>query len=53
MCSWHDHLADRFRAASYVKVDETPIRCLEPGKGKTALGQFWVYHHADHGVFST
>lgn len=61
MCSWHDHLADRlrplydliaasFRTATYVKVDETPIRCLEPGKGKTVLGQFWVYHHAEHGV---
>ncbi|MFZ4765524.1 MAG: IS66 family transposase [Roseimicrobium sp.] len=61
MCSWHDHLADRllplydsiaanFRTATYIKVDETPIRCLEPGKGKAALGQFWVYHHAEHGV---
>jgi len=61
MCSWHDHLADRllpiyhliaarFRESDYIKVDETPIRCLEPGKGKTALGQFWVYHHAGHGV---
>lgn len=61
MCSWHDHLADRllplydfiatsFRTATYIKVDETPIRCLEPGKGKAAVGQFWVYHHAEHGV---
>ena len=61
MCSWHDHLAERllplydliaasFRTATYIKVDETPIRCLEPGFGKTALGQFWVYHHAEHGV---
>lgn len=61
MCSWHDHLAERlkpiyhliasrFRTADYVKVDETPIRCLAPGKGKTELGQFWVYHHAEHGV---
>lgn len=61
MCSWHDHLAELLaplyqliaaglRTASYVKVDETPVRCLEPGKGKTALGYFWVYHHAEHGV---
>jgi transposase len=61
MCSWHDHLADRLRPlyeliaarmreADYLKVDETPIRCLEPGNGKTSLGQFWVYHHAEHGV---
>jgi transposase len=61
MCSWHDHLADRLlplhqtlagrlRQSGYVKVDETPLRCLEPGTGKTALGYFWVYHHAEHGV---
>jgi len=61
MCSWHDHfagrllplydlIATRIRESDYVKVDETPIRCLEPGKGKTAIGQFWVYHHAEHGV---
>jgi len=61
MCSWHDHLAERLlplyhliatriRESDYVKIDETPIRCLEPGRGKTATGQFWVYHHAEHGV---
>ena len=61
MCSWHDHLADRLlplyrliatriRLSDYVKVDETPVRCLEPGTGKTALGYFWVYHHDEHGV---
>lgn len=61
MCSWHDHLADRLkplyqtiaarmRAANYIKVDETPVRCLEPGAGKTASGYFWVYHHEEHGV---
>lgn len=61
MCSWHDHLADRLqpiyqliaarmRESNYLKVDETPIRCLQPGNGKTALGQFWVYHHQEHGV---
>lgn len=61
MCSWHDHLADtlhplykilgiKFRQSDYLKIDETPIRCLEPGNGKTATGYFWVYHHAEHGV---
>jgi hypothetical protein len=61
MCSWHDHLAGlllpiyqiiaaRMRGADYIKVDETPVRCLEPGAGKTASGYFWVYHHAAHGV---
>jgi transposase len=61
MCGWHDHLANqllplydliaaKFRASNYVQVDETPIDCLEPGKGKTATGYFWVYNHAQHGV---
>ena len=61
MCCWHDHLADRLlplykligariRQSHYIKVDETPVRCLEPGTGKTASGYFWVYHHDDHGV---
>jgi transposase len=61
MCSWHDHLADRLlplyklialriRQSVYIKIDETPVRCLEPGTGKTASGYFWVYHHDEHGV---
>jgi transposase len=61
MCSWHDHLADRLlplyrliaariRQSDYIKVDETPVRCLKPGAGKTASGYFWVYHHDEHGV---
>lgn len=61
MCSWHDHLADRLlplhrliaariRQSGYIKVDETPVRCLEPGTGRTAPGYFWVYHHGEHGV---
>ena len=27
----------------YVQVDETPIRYLEPGNGKTKLGYLWTY----------
>ena len=61
MCSWHDHLADtlrplyqilsaKLRESDYLKIDETPVRCLEPGNGKSATGYFWVYHHAQHGV---
>jgi transposase len=60
MCNWHDHLADwllplyqiiaqRIRSSDYIQVDETPIDCLEPGKGKTATGYFWAYHHLEHG----
>jgi transposase len=60
MCHWHNHLAEtltplydliagKLRASDYLKVDETPIKYLDPGGGKTATGQFWVYHHAEHG----
>jgi transposase len=60
MCHWHNHLADQLlpiyhliaanmRGSDYLKVDETPIKYLDPGTGKTSTGQFWVYHHADHG----
>jgi transposase len=27
----------------YVQIDETPIRYLEPGHGKTKLGYLWTY----------
>ena len=61
MCNWHDHLAGRLlplyhliaaklRRSDYLKIDETPIDCLEPGSGKVQVGQFWVYHHHNHGV---
>lgn len=61
MCSWHDLLAERLvplyellgtriRSGNYIQIDETPIRCLEPGAGKTVQGYLWAYHHPDHGV---
>jgi transposase len=31
-------------SGAYVQVDETPIRYLDPGNGKTALGYLWVAH---------
>ena len=38
------------READSIKIDETPVRCLEPDAGKTVSGYFWVYLHAEHGV---
>jgi transposase len=29
-------------AGGYVQVDETPIRYLDPGRGKTSLGYLWT-----------
>jgi hypothetical protein len=34
----------QMKKGAYVQVDETPIRYLEPGNGKTALGYLWVAH---------
>ncbi|HEV8493224.1 MAG TPA: IS66 family transposase, partial [Candidatus Angelobacter sp.] len=31
-------------ARKYVQIDETPIRYLEPGHGKTKLGYLWSCH---------
>jgi len=61
MCGWHNHLAERLlplydliaqrmRASDYLQIDETPIKYLEPGHGKTKQGYLWAYHHAQHGV---
>jgi len=30
--------------ADYLQGDETPLRLLQPGKGKTAISYFWVYN---------
>jgi transposase len=35
----------------YVQVDETPIRYLAPGNGKTKLGYFWVVNRPGGEVF--
>ena len=61
MCSWHNHLAEmllplhkrlknQMCSSDYLKVDETPIRCLDPGAGKTTQGYLWTYHHPEHGI---
>jgi hypothetical protein len=35
-------IKDQMMKGSYLQVDETPIRYLDPGKGKTGLGYLWV-----------
>ena len=37
-------MKDQMMKSPYVQVDETPIRYLDPGNGKTALGYLWVAH---------
>jgi hypothetical protein len=36
--TFYQLIATRMREADYIKVDETPVRCLEPGAGKAASG---------------
>jgi hypothetical protein len=37
-------MKDQMMKGYYVQVDETPIRYLDPGSGKTGLGFLWVAH---------
>ena len=34
----------------YIQVDETPIKYLDPGNGKTGQGYFWVAHRPGEDV---
>jgi len=36
--------------AAYLQADETPIRYICPGHGKTKTGYLWVYHAPGKGV---
>jgi transposase len=55
LCGWHAVVAEileplykltggRLRAATYLQGDETPVRYLVPGTGRTAIGYFWFIH---------
>jgi transposase len=46
----HQLIATQLRSSSYLRVDETPIRYLEPGSGKAQKGYLWTYHSAEHGA---
>jgi transposase len=37
-------IKDQIMGGSYIQIDETPIRYLDPGNGKTGLGYLWVAH---------
>jgi transposase len=38
----YEHLRREVLASGYVQVDETPIRYLAPGHGRTKLGYLWT-----------
>jgi transposase len=43
-------IKDQMMRGSYIQVDETPIRYLDPGNGKTGLGYLWVVHRPGEDV---
>ena len=38
-------------ASNYIQIDETPIRYLEPGHGKTKQGYLWIYNDPHGAVY--
>lgn len=40
----YGHLRAEVFQAGYVQIDETPVRYLAPGHGKTKQGYFWTAH---------
>jgi transposase len=43
-------IKDQMMSGPYIQVDETPIKYLDPGNGKTGQGYFWVAHRPDQDV---
>ena len=40
----YEHIRTKVLSRGYVQVDETPVRYLEPGHGRTKLGYLWTCH---------
>jgi transposase len=43
-------IREQVMSGSYVQIDETPIRYLEPGHGQTKLGYLWTCCRPGHDV---
>jgi len=43
-------IKEQMMKGSYLQVDETPIRYLDPGNGKTGLGYLWVAYRPGEDV---
>lgn len=45
----HELMIAQVRASKVIHTDDTPVEVLEPGRGQTRTGRFWVYvGDADH-----
>jgi len=40
----YEHIRTEMLSSGYLQVDETPIRYLAPGHGRTKLGYLWICH---------
>ena len=47
----YDELGNELQGEKYLQIDETPVRYLVPGYGKTKKGYLWVYHAPGKGVY--
>jgi transposase len=43
-------IKEQMMSGPYIQVDETPIKYLDPGNGKTGQGYLWVAHRPGEGV---
>jgi transposase len=61
LCHWDKVVADTIEPlykllhldllqSGYLQADETPIRYLDPGKGKCSTGYLWVIHAPRNGI---
>jgi transposase len=61
LCHWDKVVADTLEplyklihrsllATRNLQADETPVKYLDPGKGKTATGYLWVIHAPRNGI---
>jgi len=61
LCNWDKVVADTLEPvykllhrgllqSDYLQGDETPIRYLNPGKGKTSTGYLWIIHAPRNGI---
>jgi transposase len=50
-CWWLDALHEELRknvvASTHLFADDTPVPVLDPGRGRTKVGRFWVYARDD------
>lgn len=46
----YKHIHQSLLKSGNLQADETPVRYLDPGKGKTSTGYFWVIHAPRCGI---